>query len=65
MSDIEGTALENSLIDLSANEIEIKIEKVRDFLEDGLFFRVFYSNLALLLFCCRINILYLLKMVKI
>ena len=65
MSDIEGTAPENSLIDLSDNEIEIKIEKVRDFLEDGLFFRVFYSKLALLLFCCRINILYLLKMVKI
>ena len=59
MSDIEGTAPENSLIDLSDNEIEIEIEKVRDFLEDGLFFRVFYSNLALLLFCCRI------KMVKI
>ena len=65
MSDIEETAPENSLIDLSDNEIEIKMEKVRDFLEDGLFFRVFYSNLALLQFCCRINILHLLKMVKI
>ena len=33
----------NSLIDLSDNEIEIEIEKaqIRDFLEDGLFFRVF------------------------
>ena len=65
MSDIEETAPENSLIDLSDNEIEIEIEKVRDFPEDGVFFKVFYRNLASLLFCCKINTPNLLKMVKI
>ena len=76
MSDIEEAAPENSLIDLSDNEIEIKIEKVliRDFPEDEVFFRAFYRDLTLLhlrvlllpfIVCCKINILDLLKMVKI
>ena len=51
MSDIEEAAPENSLIDLSDNEIEIEIEEVllRDFPEDGVFFRVvYYRNLGFL-----------------
>ena len=66
-------------IDLSDNEIEIRMKLVliRDFPEDGVFFSVFHRNLALLYtslrfvitnhisFCFKINMLHLLKMVKI
>ena len=48
MSDIEDAAPENSLIDLSDNEIEIEQVLIRDFPEDRVFFRVFYRNLAVL-----------------
>ena len=41
MSDIQEAAPENSLT---------------DFPKDGVFFRVVYRNLALMLFCCKINI---------
>ena len=44
MSDIEEAAPDNSLTDLSDNEIEIEIE-------ERVFFRVFYRNLALLHLC--------------
>ena len=41
MSDIQEAVPENSLT---------------DFFKDGVFFRVVYRNLALMLFCCKINI---------
>ena len=41
MSDIQEVAPENSLT---------------DFLKDGVFFKVVYRNVALMLFCCKINI---------
>ena len=41
MSDIQEVAPENSLT---------------DFPKDGVFFRAVYRNLALMLFCCKINI---------
>ena len=53
MSDIEETAPENSLTDLSDNEIDIEIEEVRNFHDDGVFFRVFYTKLASLLFVAK------------
>ena len=42
MSDIQEVAPENSVTDFP--------------LKDGVFFRVVYRNLALMLFCCKINI---------
>ena len=41
MSDIQEVAPENSLA---------------DFPKDGVFFRAVYRNLALMLFCCKINV---------
>ena len=75
ISDIEEAAPDNSLIDLSNNEIEIRIKLVliRDFPEEGIFVNVFYRNLALLYtssrfvitnyisFCFKINRLRQLK----
>ena len=70
MSDIEEAAPENSLIEV----IEIEEVLIRDFPEDRIFFSIFAETLLCyifvfcychLLFCCKINILNLLKMVKI
>ena len=64
-------APENSRIDLSNNEIEIRIKLVliREFPEVGVFFSVLYGNLVFFIyifaFCFKINMLHLLKMVKI
>ena len=44
MPDIEEAAPENSLIDLSDNEIEIEYVQIRDFPKDGVFVGVFYRN---------------------
>ena len=76
MSDIEDAGPENSLIDLSNNEIEIEMKYVNnwqtsrktefsaEYFTETMLCYIFAFWYYHLLFCCKINILHFMKMVQ-